>query len=206
MEQLCDGGLKRLRKVFSSTYYPFPGWYQSFEKALPGFRTEDAITVVQLARLTAAADVLPTALYVCTQLSVDTILSRSCLIPGSNNEDYLSMDDVVRCLSGQTELRLRQHRTMLKVTSSGTRSDKCKSPEKCDTGLAKMRQQAVDTLASPSTLTADVDTLRIHALWDFVGSFDLCEPCHSDIRAHALRHMRSTFDELPTIFNLNSTH
>ena len=202
VQQLCEGGLRRLREAFPPAHYPPPGWHETPEKGLPGFRTEDAITVANLARLTGATDILPTVLYVCTQLSVNTILSRSCLIPGSNNEDYLSMDDVARCLSGQSELRLRQLRTVLKVASSGSRSDRCKDTEKCDTGLATIRQQAIDMLASPSSLTADVDTLRVDTLWDFVGSFDLCEPCHSDIRMHALRQMRLAFDDLPAIFNL----
>ena len=198
---MCEGGLKRLREVFPPTYSAFPG-YQTPEKLLPGFRTEDAIAIVNLARLTAATDLLAALLYVCTQLSVDTILSRSCLVPESNNEGYLSMDDVARCLSGQTELRVRQHRVVLKVVSSGSRAERCTKPHTCDAGLARMRHQVVDALAAPSSLTEHRDTLRLDDLWNFIGSFDLCEHCHSDIRSQALHHMRLTFDDLPAILNL----
>ena len=148
VEHLCEGGLKRLREVFPPTYSAFPGLNQTPEKLFPGFRTEDAIVIVNLARLTAATDLLPALLYVCTQLSVDTILSRSCLVPESNNEGYLSMDDVARCLSGQTELRVRQHRVVLKVVSSGSRAERCTKPHTCDAGLARMRRQVVQCPAA----------------------------------------------------------
>lgn len=200
VEHLCDGGLRRLREAFPPKF-SF-GWYEGPAKALPGFRTEDAITVLNLARLTGATDILPTVLYVCTQLSVSNILSRSCLAPGSNNEDYLSMDDVARCLGGQTELRLRQHRTVLKTVASESRSDKCTDTQVCEVELAKMRQQTVEMLSSPSILTTHADTLRPHSLWDFIRSFGLCEPCMSALGSQETSLQKATFDELPVIFNL----
>lgn len=202
VEHLCEGGMRRLREGFPSTFYPCFGWYEGPGKALPGFRTEDAITVLNLARLTAAIDILPTILYVCAQLSISHILCRSTLVPGSNNEDYRSMMDVARCLSGQTELRLRQHRTVLKFVASESRSDKCTDTQACDERLAKMRKETVGMLSSPSCLTALVDTLRPHSLWNFVGTYGLCDPCMSALRSQENSLLKATFDDLPAIFNV----
>ena len=97
---LLESSLSYLRKYFPTT---LDEWKDRTYCDMPGrWRREEAIGVVNLARLTGTEAILPTAMVVCCQLDVKDLIHGFTLEDGSREK--LSDEDVVRCMAAKHTL------------------------------------------------------------------------------------------------------
>ncbi|KAH9857656.1 hypothetical protein C2E23DRAFT_719736 [Lenzites betulinus] len=156
---------------------------------------QDAITAINLARLTHTDSVLPTALYLCCQLDSEltTGVERS-----DGSTERLDPKDLELVLRGRTELVRASTRgacTICKPTPSGQCTSKA-----CERALREILGMMLDGLQKDPIGDiagyAALDTWE-HWIEDVVELWPLCEPCRTMLHARDLEVRRDVWKRLP---------
>ncbi|KAH9844282.1 uncharacterized protein C8Q71DRAFT_819801 [Rhodofomes roseus] len=200
-ESLCEDCLGRLRKAFPlRSAFPYPFRTCEVTDHLPGFVLEDAIEVVNLARLICAADLLPAALYVCCQLDHRTLLHRLSPFRVNGTDRGLSLDDLERCLDGRVQLcRIYAEMSMkLFGPHDPTTNRCCTAKQACPTNKARM----LESFAWPSSAcTADVMDGHLN-LWMVIERAKVCESCEAAMHDTHGKVQKAVWKALPTLLRL----
>ncbi|PCH43096.1 hypothetical protein WOLCODRAFT_74112 [Wolfiporia cocos MD-104 SS10] len=102
MGEIYTAALRRMHSCFTNNLVTWLTVEKEYKSAEMSFEPIDAITAVNLARLTKEHSMLPTALFICSQLPPD-MLVRGVQRPDGSWEQ-LSPDDLARCIEGRTRL------------------------------------------------------------------------------------------------------
>lgn len=148
MTALRDAALARLQTCFTTS---FAVWaeltrYEPHRSASMSFRRRDAIAVVNLARLTGTASVLPGALYLCCQLSAQELVSG---VHGPDGVcERLAPDDLARCIDGRSALLSHTAHVVARILSpSSFQSPESKALQSHD--VLQSWEDAFDTYGVP---------------------------------------------------------
>ena len=97
---------RRLKSVFTDS---FDIWriHHGGSTNLAALEPHHSVEALNLFRLIGRTDMIPAAFYMCTQLSVETLL-RGVLRADGSTLEVLDDSDLERCLEGQYTLRSRQ--------------------------------------------------------------------------------------------------
>ncbi|KAH9932274.1 uncharacterized protein B0H18DRAFT_904061, partial [Fomitopsis serialis] len=102
IQHVLEEGLRRMKSCFSDSFEVWDKASKSGGNTLMSFSEEDAIAAVNIARLTGATSMLPTAMYSCCQRTPEVITNG---VPGPNGKiERLSPEDVLICLGARTIL------------------------------------------------------------------------------------------------------
>ncbi|TCD68725.1 hypothetical protein EIP91_010009 [Steccherinum ochraceum] len=165
IEVLRTDALRRLQNVFPSKLEKFRNSYTvEYDEELDGhssesdtfftqainMQTEDAITVVNLARMFDLPGLLPGAFYCCSQLCRKTIMG------GYLDEDKtlhkLSQEDALRIWLAETEMRVADAKTEMFIIKAEP-SPECLTRQACTAVLSQHRElRSLWIQASPDIL------------------------------------------------------
>ncbi|KAH9835461.1 uncharacterized protein C8Q71DRAFT_765982 [Rhodofomes roseus] len=194
IEDLLDESIQQLRQLFPAN---FASW-----RATGRHYTSRGITAVNLARLTNTQSVLPTALYVCCQLSDRALLEGAAHPDGTTDE--LSRDDLLRCMAAKSLLgRTHVHGIHTLLHHIGSFVQGCRSQPSCCRAFDRMRHTA-------TTRSLDVATpIDILDTWDdLLDKYDrtkvggnalvsLCECCMTNLRERVFATICTRWASLP---------
>ncbi|KAH9890667.1 hypothetical protein C8Q73DRAFT_667497 [Cubamyces lactineus] len=155
----------------------------------------DAIAAVNLARLTHADSVLPTALYLCCQL--DAELTAGVERPDGSTE-RLEPKDLELVLRGRTELVRASTRGACTICRPAP-SAQC-AGKGCERALREILNMMLDGLQKdPIGDIAGYAALDSWEHWieDVVELWPLCEPCRAMLHARDLDVRRDVWKRLP---------
>ncbi|KAI0350248.1 hypothetical protein OH77DRAFT_1514520 [Trametes cingulata] len=155
----------------------------------------DAIAAVNLARLTHADSVLPTALYLCCQL--DGELAAGVERPDGSTE-RLDAKDLELVLRGRTELVRASTRGACTICRPSP-SPQC-AAKGCERALREILNMMLDGLQKdPIGDIAGYAALDSWEHWieDVVELWPLCEPCRGMLHARDLEVRRDVWKRLP---------
>ena len=160
-------------------------------------RPNEAIGIVNLARLVDRPLLLPTAFYRCALLGGD-------IMDGFRREDKtverLRRSDVKRCINGRNELAERAISVVSEVFASSTSPcEACATRDRCRTALQTTLELAVD-----DDCASDPDVLQS---WKgpinrWAANLSLCNLCEEEVIARDLGARKRVWNELPDIFDL----
>ncbi|KAI0668527.1 hypothetical protein C8Q78DRAFT_1081384 [Trametes maxima] len=155
----------------------------------------DAITAINLARLTHTDSVLPTALYLCCQL--DAELTAGVERPDGSTE-RLEPKDLELVLRGRTELVRASTRGACTICKPSP-SPQCVN-KGCERALREVLNMMLDGLQKdPIGDIAGYAALDSWEHWieDVVDLWPLCEPCRTMLHARDLDVRRDVWKRLP---------
>ncbi|KAJ3012427.1 hypothetical protein NUW54_g1874 [Trametes sanguinea] len=190
IDELVEEGLAILHE-----HYP-----DSLSKALSrssGFSGLKAIAVVNLARLTGKASLLPTALLACCCLEAE-------IVKGFEREDgtreRLDPEDLGRCYAAKATLIRTTTASIVSLLDPFPPSS-CEDPQKCED------QRRVNLEYLTETLYADIcpDTLFVEEKCEDIVLptwCDLCGPCRSALKAQIHDERKALWNELPGILDV----
>ncbi|KAH9842444.1 uncharacterized protein C8Q71DRAFT_203514 [Rhodofomes roseus] len=136
MESILTGAISRLKTCFPALYAD-ACMLRNRRSSYMSFKDEDAVAVVNLARLTQTGIVLPGALFVCALLPNELLLHG---VPrGDGTMERLAPEDIVRCLNGR-ECLVRAARTRFEwlLLEDMYTSDDCSQEEECQPAMERM--------------------------------------------------------------------
>ncbi|KAH9833993.1 uncharacterized protein C8Q71DRAFT_155065 [Rhodofomes roseus] len=102
VDYVRDAYLSRMKSCFCTDLKMWNGVHDAHGSAVMRYSNVDAITAVNIARLTGTNSMLPTALYLCCQLDVECLLNGSPRLGGTL--ECLSRQDFVRCMNARQSL------------------------------------------------------------------------------------------------------
>ncbi|KAH9829568.1 uncharacterized protein C8Q71DRAFT_789897 [Rhodofomes roseus] len=198
IQDLLDDFLEELKSYF-------PDNFDAWENRLSCDQAADAITVVNIARLTDTPSILPAALYSCCLLDGEELLQgRVC----DGVTESLSSEDLARCIDGKAKLCTRQMRACFEIFPRFFKNTHCKMSDKqCTKTVAHIHvEQMVDDLRC-----GDAD---IFDPWDqFIEAYDpekkpdtdwkLCSSCVSALCKKEKSVRKRMWSELPQLLCLD---
>ncbi|KAF9812296.1 hypothetical protein IEO21_06270 [Rhodonia placenta] len=201
MTALRDAALARLQTCFTTS---FAVWaeltrYEPHRSASMSFRRRDAIAVVNLARLTGTASVLPGALYLCCQLSAQELVSG---LHGPDGVcERLAPDDLARCIDGRSALLSHTAHVVARILSPSV-SVHCLEPPACRVTL----EACLQSFQSPES-----KALQSHdVLQSWEDAFDtygvpmerLCEKCFDLLWLREFQERQKIWKILPELMGV----
>ncbi|KAI1795305.1 hypothetical protein LXA43DRAFT_37560 [Ganoderma leucocontextum] len=194
VQDVLDQAIASLREYFTSN---FEVWESHTNQGIIKFRPQQAIGIVNLARLVDRPSLLPTALYKCALLGRD-------VLNGYKREDktveHLPRKDAKRCIDGRIKLAEEALAIIAEVFTTQP-CEACKNgPMPCRAVLQAMLGDAVGYKGalSPSVLRSWKEVVSDWA--QELGLCDLCEKAaiHRDFKAR-----KRVWDSLPKIFDVD---
>ncbi|KAL6308622.1 hypothetical protein BKA93DRAFT_763419 [Sparassis latifolia] len=189
---LRDDAVARLKTCFPSK---FEEW-DNFEKLRSSSMTmekTDAITAVNLARLTENHSILPVALYGCCLLDTDTILFGTCRKDGS--VERLSPEDTRNCIEGQRRLLRANRNALTWVFDAKKGSMDCELRESCSKIL-----RTLPKTAHIEGILADWQALHP---WTVHLDMNLCGSCIKMLETKDLEARRELWVQLPSYMGVS---
>lgn len=190
MSNLLDHAIDHFKKHYTNDY---DTWYEHEDYVRYGFACrEQAIGVVNLARLTGETSLLPTALFACCMLGEDVVHGFTST---DGSREHLSMADVSLCIAGRQRLVQESVKTAFRVFQPVT-SDKCRTRQTCLEGFRRVHTN-LDRYVSEIT-TPD------HC-GEFYTNFavgDLCTHYQAMVKERDARERKSVWEKLPEIFGV----
>lgn len=189
-----------MKSCFSDSFEVWDEARKAGGNALMSFSSLDAIAAVNIARLTGATSMLPTALYTCCQLTPEVITNG---VPGPNGKiECLSPEDMLVCLRACTIL---SHHNIIAAMNIWI-------PEReCDVHGEECICVRVINGVSARLRTYEGSGLTHHdALQDWTGTIeDVAAECCSThfamLKERASRERETLWGRLPLIFSLPFT-
>ncbi|TFY59717.1 hypothetical protein EVJ58_g5597 [Rhodofomes roseus] len=156
---------------------------------------EEAVGAVNLARLTGTLTILPSALYMCCQLSSKDLLRGVTLSDGTIEK--LNDGDVERCFDAREEVMRQNINSMLRLWQPDT-ARACSTPTFCKHAL-EVQAEAVRLVESGTFRGYDLFSTFVDPLKE---APQLCASCDEMIRGRANTTMRKHWALLPAMLNL----
>lgn len=195
IQDVLDASLAELQLYFPKDFAP---WDTS-----TACSDIEAISAVQLARLTSTPSVLPSALYVCCLLPVNELLQGNVRDDGV--VDTLSTEDLSRCIQGKARLCTR----MVQITHdlfAPANNPNCTSLKTgCDAVIAAISQREVHALkqGDGAVLERWTDIIDRHCENRHPKpQLPLCRSCIDFLKARQNGIRAQVWSELPKIFDL----
>ncbi|EIW56917.1 uncharacterized protein TRAVEDRAFT_128370 [Trametes versicolor FP-101664 SS1] len=192
MTRLLEQALTYLKTYYTNDY---EAWQKEERWNPPGFRDEEAIGVVNLARFLGETSLLPAALLACCQLGRN-------LINGFAREDgtreQLTLDDIGLCLEAKPRLVQETTRSVLHVFEPGA-SVKCLTAGKCRGGFRRLLKMVEDRLAEV------VGTNPFYGLFNRLGAaadVELCQYCRAMAKSRDSGMKQAVWARLPEILGI----
>ncbi|TCD60223.1 hypothetical protein EIP91_010531 [Steccherinum ochraceum] len=200
IECLRDDAVRRLGACFPSQLDTFTTLYTSelFKKGLVLRYPHDVIVlkqnhvvaVVELAQTFDLHHLLPSALYMCAQLSIDMKLNGYRDRDGRNW--VLSKSTLKRCLAGEAKLRL-ETREQEKFVMLGESSPDCPRSSSCERRLASTRRHRLRAMQeTPNALSGS----------KWIEDIGLCEMCCTYFVQKHVGHQLKVWKNLAKYFEL----
>ncbi|KAF9000614.1 hypothetical protein BDQ17DRAFT_1359229 [Cyathus striatus] len=163
---------------------------------------ERAMWVVQLARETQVTSLLPSALYVCTNMpDINYILDGIFTADGEHIE--LGWLDKRACIRGREKLsRIVRNELFKFATPLADPNPECRTPELCALGRMKLAK-GMETLYSRAVEASWALRLKCPVSWKTYGK-DVCDSCMQQAQTQYNSERARIWDLLPEIFDLPS--
>ncbi|RDX48984.1 hypothetical protein OH76DRAFT_1483475 [Lentinus brumalis] len=183
-------------EVAMSRYYPsdFDAWQKlDSSKSPPKFKPEHAIGVVNLALLTGATTLLPSAFFICCMLDNAVLVGAKC---GTINEQ-LSMQLVQVSYAAQRRLAGVSISIVLRVCTPAT--------------SAACTQAGVCLIALGTLFTTEMARIECYSHYNPLQSYEglfrhlhgrLCAPCYAMLRERDVSQRRTLWKSLPQILGI----
>ena len=184
--------LSTLKLYFTDDFYDF----ESFgEDGLFHMKQTDAISAVNLARLTDTRSILPTAFYQCCELGNSVM--DGCRRPDGHVE-HLSFEDHKICMGGRIAL-MREARALVFRIFQETPSHRCLSRRICRAALHTMliRAAVEEAPLEPAVLRGWTTFIDEQA-----DRLRLCRRCRRMLWARELDVRKEIWARLPEIFGM----
>ncbi|KAI1795307.1 hypothetical protein LXA43DRAFT_992298 [Ganoderma leucocontextum] len=192
VQNILDQAIASLHEYFTSN---FDAWDTDPNQAVLKFRSQQAIGVINLARLVDRPSLLPTAFYTCALLD-------SNILDGYRREDksveHLPQQDIKRCINGRNKLVEEAFAIILEVFSARPCGG-CKTPVTCQAALHAMLAEALISCkrSSASVFDSWQDLIR-----ECARESHLCKLCEQAAIEREYRARKRVWDALPTIFDI----
>ncbi|KAL6298843.1 hypothetical protein BKA93DRAFT_830342 [Sparassis latifolia] len=154
----------------------------------------EAISAVNLARLTGQHSMLPTALLLCCDIPQDELAAGVRLRNG--RLDRLSPEDLKKCEEGRKTIKKAHLVGRGQICHFGTAGSDCPRKWACAEVLAGWL--STDRIALERC--SDQFNLAEHELCDY---YKLCEQCSVTVRASIIDYRRAFWKMLPSFFKLD---
>ncbi|GBE89238.1 hypothetical protein SCP_1502460 [Sparassis crispa] len=203
IDDLLEDALARIRTCFPDDFDVWESETGEHDSSsVMTFSPTDAITVVNLGRLTNTLSLLPVALYRCCQLRPQDLLSGSG--EGDRVVEQLTTDDLARCIGARGVL-VHEAIAMLRDIAAPVTSVYCRTHYICQEGmgeiLSAMYDHCKDELSIPSG--------RIHPLQsssDVISQeaslCEVCDNCQLLLKSRDVEARERLWNRLPDIVGL----
>ncbi|KAM5539624.1 hypothetical protein V8D89_006733 [Ganoderma adspersum] len=192
VQDVLDQAIASLQEYFTSS---FDAWESRIGQAAIKVRSQQAIGIVNLARLVDRPSLLPIAFYKCATLG-------SAVLNGYKREDksveHLTRKDAKRCLDGR--IRLAEASLSILAEVFVTRSCQgCVNRARFRTALQAMLGDAIrhEAALSPTVLLSWKDVVG-----DWARAHGLCGVCKKAALERDVKARRKVWDSLPQIFDI----
>lgn len=194
MDNLRTAYLSRMQSCFSSDLERWSAAVRSHGSPVMKFRDVDAITAVNIARLTGTDSILPSALYLCCTLNPSVLITGVSRSNGSR--ERLSPQDTATCISGSQSLIQEDTFAMLNIWDPHRLVPQCPL-ESCQECIERSR------IASPITTSVRnlVGAVRMATIRSLRDYDDLCRHCADALEDAEQGHRRELWAKLPHIFD-----
>ncbi|TFK88125.1 hypothetical protein K466DRAFT_489580 [Polyporus arcularius HHB13444] len=191
MTSLYEEALQFLRNFFSDD---FNVWDSSYDWVSSGWEDIHAIGVVNLARLTGASSILPTALLVCVAAPDINVVHG--FPRGDGSQENLTLDDLGLCYCAISTLREGSVAAIMNTFSAVPPSPDCKSSNICKARLASALQglRPLDLIRDNPFISYD----EIKSDKDL----GLCRRCLKMIAEKNDKERRSVWNRLPELLGI----
>ncbi|KZT72335.1 hypothetical protein DAEQUDRAFT_31522 [Daedalea quercina L-15889] len=139
LDYLRDAYLARVKTCFSTDFDTWRTTSRDHGSPVMKLRNEDAVTVVNIARLTRIDSMLPSALYRCIQMDPKRLLRLSL----DGISEHLSLEDILKCIRGGQLLLQKIVASNMDIFNLLDSALQC-GIIKCRNNLEKIRQQRLD--------------------------------------------------------------
>lgn len=164
---------------------------------------EDAITAIQLARLTDTPTLLPTAFLSCFALDATTVPSPSAGNTRTHILCQLPPEDLTRIIRGRVALMtLHVVRILPMRGTPGVPSAGCRSRTSCSKEMAAAFQVALDDFISSTLGTGQNDILLLPLADHLTAGSGVCDKCRPLVVDRLEEVRRFVWEALPEIFDL----
>ncbi|KAH9932285.1 uncharacterized protein B0H18DRAFT_987417 [Fomitopsis serialis] len=210
MQHILDNALGRLKGRFSDKLETwFDAWKgthdsePSISRPSMTSRPTDAIAAVNLARLTGATSVLPSALYECANLPTQTLLQGIQRDGDDTTTDRLSSEDVERCLDARKYLVYDYFLTTLRAVAPECDED-CEGDSDCSSFFGD-RLEFLRTKGHDKTGLCRYDSLTYRNVFDLRGRniYALCATCEAMMEERHRRERLEIWCRLPGYFGVH---
>ncbi|KAH9922101.1 uncharacterized protein B0H18DRAFT_1019106 [Fomitopsis serialis] len=137
IDHIRDTYLSRMKSCFCTEFETWVTVSRDGGSPVMKFGTADAISAVDIAHLTGAESMLPTALYSCCQLKAEHLIS-GCPRPDGTVE-YLSPVDTMKCVDARQTLYQKAITTGLEIFSPLAPSPLCLDRVQCGRAIQALR-------------------------------------------------------------------
>ena len=172
------------------------GWLFCVTCAAVYIELEDAIAVVNLARMFDLDCLLPGAFYVCAQLPSNKLVSG--FKDDIGRQWKLSAEDLERCLDGQRELRQASTRSFSWLLRN---CGDCKDPEDCKAAVRSDLRSIWPSMSNMPDALVDWDALQ-NLQYDTVNVEKYCKECSRYFKRKFEEERQVTWNNLRTYFKL----
>ncbi|KAJ8469397.1 hypothetical protein ONZ51_g9012 [Trametes cubensis] len=200
-----DLGMKRLDSVFGkcSTWNlainrSAPVSERSWSTEVLSLRRKDPIIAVNLFRTINAQDKLLAALYMCTELDNDDLLTGTTRVDGL--AEKLSANDLARCLDARDRLAARCTTYIVDTLTLPSRTD-CRKKKTCDQRLKEIKPLMLTQERHQSFGATRCGIVGpIYPQWS--QDTKLCETCRVFLSDRELDFQKTLWRALPSIMDM----
>lgn len=188
--------IRALKSCFKTTFDVLEWDVEEDVKGCVDWTDVHAIGAVNFARLTDTLEILPYALYRCTQL-------HGLVLSGWTHEDgtveHLDRDDLRRCMDGRGELAWEMNALVSAIFASGY-GNQCETTDACRAGHGLV---LLGILKGGFGGTVTPDVLRS---WSrIIASLpSICEACKEGMHERDRAERRKVWERLPRLFDLET--
>ncbi|RPD58576.1 hypothetical protein L226DRAFT_466520 [Lentinus tigrinus ALCF2SS1-7] len=156
-----------------------------------------AIAAVNLARLTDTPSILPSAFYHCALLQSRVLLGFT---REDGSKEYLSQDDLGRCMDGMPKLIASRNTTTLGLARCIQES----GAENCwRTGLCAIARRSLSNSMVMMPLHPDHETHAMSSESSRWTAHGLCDRCIAKLEKEEFKSLSILWTRLPTIFDVD---
>ncbi|RDX49009.1 hypothetical protein OH76DRAFT_1351312 [Lentinus brumalis] len=190
---LYDRSLEFLRENFPDDF----DTYDKLNQWVPtGWAIDDAIGVVNLARLIGETTLLPTALLACTTLGEQIVRGYQ---RQNGMQEHLTIDDQALCIKAKIEIRKARVATLFRVLCPAP-AKTCKNSSGCRTTLRKAVYNLHSTI--DDWLGDTGDPFTGYKTYIKGGKLDVCEVCLPMVEATSVAERRKLWNRLPLLLGI----
>lgn len=200
LDYVRDDFLERMKSCFGTDCGDWQSVSRHNGNHAMRFRDTDAISVVNIARLTGADSMLPTALYLCCQLDAEYIISGYRRTPDDTVES-LSPEDAATCVNARQSLVRKSLADALDIFNPSLICHN--DDDRCRSAIDTLRQNRLAQRAD--VLMRLFSGLRPNLL--LIGGIKrqglLCRACTDALRGAELKVFKNNWEDLPRLLCVN---